>query len=227
METKVNYKEIEIPIGKTYLNGILRLKKNSKGIILFSHGSGSSRFSSRNNYVANFLLEEGYSSLLFDLLTVQEDMIYENRFDIDLLSERLLKATMWIANNKETKHLLIGYFGASTGAASALKAAAVLGENIKAIVSRGGRPDLAMSALKKIESPTLLIVGGNDDVVIEVNKKAKKQIKTACIVHGFRQFQLVNCTLDSLNSEINRFNVLCLICFFSVEVYVNCTRINR
>ena len=180
METKVNYKEIEIPIGKTHLNGILRLKKNSKGIILFSHGSGSSRFSSRNNYVANFLLEEGYSSLLFDLLTVQEDMIYENRFDIALLSERLLKATMWITNNKETKHLLIGYFGASTGAASALKAAAVLGKNIKAVVSRGGRPDLALSALNKIETPTLLIVGRNDEVVIELKKKAKSKISGIC-----------------------------------------------
>ncbi len=180
METKVNYKEIEIPIEKTHLNGILRLKKESKGIILFSHGSGSSRFSSRNNYVANFLLEKGYSSLLFDLLTVQEDTIYENRFDIDLLSERLLKATMWITNNKETKHLNIGYFGASTGAASALKAAAALGKNIKAIVSRGGRPDLAFSALKKIETPTLLIVGRNDEVVIELNKKAKSKISGIC-----------------------------------------------
>lgn len=180
METKVNYKEIEIPIGNTHLNGILRLKKDSKGIILFSHGSGSSRFSSRNNYVASFLLEKGYSSLLFDLLTAQEDMTYENRFDIALLSERLLKATMWVTNNKETKHLLIGYFGASTGAASALKAAAALGKNIKAVVSRGGRPDLALSALKKIETPTLLIVGGNDDVVIELNKKAKKQIPGIC-----------------------------------------------
>lgn len=180
METLINYKEIEVPIEKTFLNGILRLKKNSKGIILFSHGSGSSRFSARNNYVANFLLEEGYSSLLFDLLTEEEDMIYENRFDIDLLSERLLKATMWITNNKDTKHLPIGYFGASTGAASALKAASVLGKNIKAIVSRGGRPDLAISALKKIETPTLLIVGRNDEVVIELNKKAKKQIPGIC-----------------------------------------------
>ena len=177
METKVNYKEVEIPIGTTHLNGILRLKKDSKGIILFSHGSGSSRFSSRNNYVANFLLEKGYSSLLFDLLTAQEDMIYENRFDIDLLSERLLKATMWITNNKEIKHLLIGYFGASTGAASALKAAAALGKNIKAVVSRGGRPDLAFDILDKVKIPTLLLVGEKDEAVIELNKLAKASAK--------------------------------------------------
>lgn len=187
METKINYKDIRIPIGTTHLNGILRFKKDTKGIVLFSHGSGSSRFSSRNNYVGDFLLTEGFSSLLFDLLTVQEDMIYENRFNIDLLAERLFKATLWITKNKETKHLPIAYFGASTGAASALKAAALMGNKIKAIVSRGGRPDLAMSVLDKITIPTLLIVGGNDDVVIELNKKAKRKISGICelkIVNG-------------------------------------------
>lgn len=180
METKVNYQDIKIPIGTTYLNGILRLKKNSKGLILFSHGSGSSRLSSRNNYVADVLLKHGFSSLLFDLLTEQEDMIYENRFDIELLSERLIKATHWIAKNKDTQHLPIGYFGASTGAASALQAASLMNHKIKAIVSRGGRPDLAMAVLNKVTTPTLLIVGGNDDVVIELNKKAKKNISGIC-----------------------------------------------
>ena len=180
METKINYKDIRIPIGTTHLNGILRFKKDSKGIVLFSHGSGSSRFSSRNNYVADFLFTKGFSSLLFDLLTTEEDMIYSNRFDIDLLSERLLKATFWITNNKETKHLPVAYFGASTGAASALKAASLMNGTIKAIVSRGGRPDLAMSVLDKITTPTLLIVGGNDEVVIELNKKAQREISGIC-----------------------------------------------
>jgi alpha-beta hydrolase superfamily lysophospholipase len=180
METKINYKDIRIPIGTTYLNGILRFKKDTKGIVLFSHGSGSSRFSSRNNYVADFLLTQGFSSLLFDLLTTEEDMIYSNRFDIDLLSERLLKATLWITNNKETKDLPVAYFGASTGAASALKAASFMKDTIKAIVSRGGRPDLAMDVLDKITTPTLLIVGGKDDVVIELNKKAIRNISGIC-----------------------------------------------
>lgn len=187
MKTKINYKDIRIPIGTTYLNGILRFKKDSKGIVLFSHGSGSSRFSSRNNYVADFLFSKGFSSLLFDLLTTEEDMIYSNRFDIDLLSERLLKATLWVTNNKETKHLPVAYFGASTGAASALKAASLMNNTINAIVSRGGRPDLAMPVLDKITTPTLLIVGGKDHVVIELNKKAKRKISGICelkIVNG-------------------------------------------
>lgn len=182
METISNYKEIEIPIGKINLKGLLRLKKHSKGLILFSHGSGSSRLSSRNNYVANYLFEKGFSSLLFDLLTEQEDMNYDNRFDIALLSERLVNATLWITKNNDTKHLPLGYFGASTGAASALEAAALLGSKIKAIVSRGGRPDLAMAALTKIETPTLLIVGGNDEPVIELNKKAYQKIKGICVL---------------------------------------------
>jgi len=180
MKTKVNYEEVEIPIGTTHLKGILRLQKDSKGMVLFSHGSGSSRFSSRNNFVADFLLTQGFSSLLFDLLTTQEDMVYENRFDIDLLSERLLKATTWLANKKETKRLPIAYFGASTGAASALKAASLLGNKIKAVVSRGGRPDLVMPVLDKVKVPTLLIVGENDEAVIELNKTAKKRIPAIC-----------------------------------------------
>lgn len=172
--------EIEIPIGQIKLRGNLRLAANSKGIILFSHGSGSSRLSIRNNYVANLLLEGGFSSLLFDLLTTEEDTIYENRFNIDLLTDRLLKVTKWVSNYKDTKHLAIGYFGASTGAASALSAAAKLGDTIKAIVCRGGRPDLALEILKDVKTPTLLLVGGNDSVVIELNKKAQSKIKGIC-----------------------------------------------
>lgn len=174
------YKEIEINLKGVSLKGNLRLVDKSKGIIIFSHGSGSSRLSIRNNYVAGLLLDMGFSSLLFDLLTTSEDMVYENRFDIELLSKRLLEVTKWIGNYKETKGLKIGYFGASTGAASALTAAAVLGNKVKAVVSRGGRPDLAMNVLNKIVSPTLLIVGGNDNVVIELNKTAKSKISGIC-----------------------------------------------
>lgn len=182
-----SYKEIEIDIGDIRLKGNLRLAEQPKGIILFSHGSGSSRLSIRNNYVAGLLFEQGFSSLLFDLLTAKEDMIYENRFDIELLTERLVKATKWAMKYGETKELTIGYFGASTGAASALSAAAVMGKSIKAIVSRGGRPDLAMPILKEITTPTLLLVGGKDDIVIELNKKAKAEISGICelkIVEG-------------------------------------------
>jgi dienelactone hydrolase len=133
------------------------------------------------------LFEQGFSSLLFDLLTAKEDIIYENRFDIELLTERLVKVTNWVMNYKETKKLPIGYFGASTGAASALSAAVQMGNSIKAIVSRGGRPDLAMPILKDIKAPTLLIVGGEDDVVIELNRKAKTAMNAICelkIVEG-------------------------------------------
>ena len=122
--------------------------------------------------MADHLQFEGFSSLLFDLLTEREDLIYENRFDINLLSQRLVKVTQWILKFKDYKNLPIGYFGASTGAASALYAAAHLNNKIKAIVSRGGRPDLALPILDKIKAPTLFIVGGNDDVVILLNKKA-------------------------------------------------------
>jgi len=181
------YKEMEIDIGEISLKGNLRLADYSKGIILFSHGSGSSRLSIRNNYVASLLVEEGFSSLLFDLLSAKEDLVYENRFDIELLTERLVKVTKWVMKYEETRKMPIGYFGASTGAASALSAAAVMGKSIKAIVSRGGRPDLAMPILKDIKTPTLLIVGGDDDVVIELNKKAKAAIEAVCelkIVEG-------------------------------------------
>lgn len=187
MLTTQTYKEIEIDIGEISLKGNLRLAKPNKGIILFAHGSGSSRLSVRNNYVANLLIDEGFSSLLFDLLTIKEDKIYENRFNIELLTERLVKITKWVVKFEETKKIPIGYFGSSTGATSALSAAAQLGKSIKAIVSRGGRPDLAMPVLKDIKIPTLLIVGGNDDMVIELNKKAKAAIGGLCelkIVEG-------------------------------------------
>jgi len=187
MNTVERYKQIEIQLGTIVLKGNLRLAQNSKGIILFSHGSGSSRLSSRNNYVADILLEKGFSSFLFDLLTNEEDLIYKNRFNIDLLTERLVNVTQWIRKYPVTKHLSIAYFGASTGAASALYAATHLDTNIKAIVSRGGRPDLAMPILKKVNVPTLLLVGGNDHEVLELNKQAQSLINGICeldIVQG-------------------------------------------
>lgn len=187
MNTVERYKEIEIQLGTIVLNGNLRLANNSKGIILFSHGSGSSRLSTRNNYVADILLEKGFSSFLFDLLTKEEDLIYENRFNIELLTERLVNVTRWIRKYPITKQLTIGYFGASTGAASALYAATQMDINIKAIVSRGGRPDLAIPILKNVNVPTLLLVGGNDDLVLKLNKQAQSLIKGICeldIVEG-------------------------------------------
>ncbi len=175
------YKEIDLNIDSVKLKGNLRLADNSKGIIIFSHGSGSSRLSIRNNYVAGLLLNMGFSSLLFDLLTTKEDLIYENRFNIKLLSERLAKVTKWVRSNKETKHLSICYFGASTGAASALTAASMFDDRyIKAIVSRGGRPDLALGILDKVKTPTLLLVGEKDKAVIELNKLAKAKITGIC-----------------------------------------------
>ena len=172
MKTTINFENIIIPLHNVKLKGRLRIAENQKGLVIFSHGSGSGRLSSRNNYVADHLQFEGFSSLLFDLLTEREDLVYENRFDINLLSQRLVKVTQWILKFKDYKNLPIGYFGASTGAASALYAAAHLNDKIKAIVSRGGRPDLAMPILDRIKAPMLFIVGGNDDVVILLNKKA-------------------------------------------------------
>jgi len=180
MNTIKTYKEIDIPIGEIHVKGNLRQAQNSKGFILFSHGSGSSRLSSRNNYVADILLNHGFSSLLFDLLTPQEDAIYENRFDIGLLANRLVSVTKWAKNNKDIRELHLGYFGASTGAASALRAAAKLGKTVSAVVSRGGRPDLAMNYLSQVKTPTLLLVGSNDGVVIELNEKAKANISGIC-----------------------------------------------
>jgi len=174
------FTQIEIKIGDISLNGNLRLHENSKGIIVFSHGSGSSRLSVRNNYVADLLYRQNYSSLLFDLLTEKEDLKYENRFNIDLLSDRLIKVTNWIKNYSKTNEMLIGYFGSSTGAASALKAAVQLNTKIKAVVSRGGRPDMVIPVLDKLRVPTLLIVGGNDHAVIELNEKAKEVISSIC-----------------------------------------------
>ena len=169
---------VEIPVDSVVLEGMLGIPDNSQGIVIFAHGSGSSRLSPRNNFVAKILRSNGFSTLLLDLLTEREDIIYKTRFDINLLTDRLIAATRWIQKHSQTKNLTIGYFGASTGAAAALSAAANLGNEINAIVSRGGRPDLAENYLDKVKAPTLLIIGGNDDVVIELNKFAYDKLNT-------------------------------------------------
>ena len=164
--------EIDIALSEVILKGDLVLPKKTIGIVIFSHGSGSSRLSSRNRLVAETLQQQGIGTFLFDLLTEEEDKNYENRFNIDLLTSRLIETTHWLLEDTEAKDLPLGYFGASTGAASALRAAAHFRKTIKAVVSRGGRPDLALSELHLVTAPTLLIVGGDDVPVIGMNKLA-------------------------------------------------------
>ena len=177
MATRDREQPVTIPMDADVHEGALIVPPGAKGLVLFAHGSGSGRLSPRNNYVASVLRESGVATLLFDLLTEEEDRIYENRFDIDLLTQRLQLATEWVKQQAATRHLAIGYFGASTGAAAALKAAAALGPGVRAVVSRGGRPDLALDDLPRVQAPTLLIVGGNDDVVIELNRKAYRELR--------------------------------------------------
>ncbi|MEI8389742.1 MAG: alpha/beta family hydrolase [bacterium] len=176
MPEKEIKKTVNIKINSVVIEGELTVPENSSGLVLFAHGSGSSRFSPRNNFVAQILQKEKLATLLVDLLTKQEDLIYESRFDINLLSERLIGITKWLKETEETKDLSIGYFGASTGAASAVISAAKEKANVSAIVSRGGRVDLADKQLAEIETPILLIVGENDDFVIDVNQYALKKI---------------------------------------------------
>ncbi|HVT86589.1 MAG TPA: dienelactone hydrolase family protein [Chitinophagaceae bacterium] len=163
--------EVEIPVGKVVLKGELTVPLKASGIVIFSHGSGSSRLSPRNKMVAHYLLQRNFGTLLFDLLTEKEDEQYHNRFDIELLTRRLIGATEWLEQQPAAVGCRLGYFGASTGAASALKAAAYLTQ-IAAVVSRGGRPDLAMDVLNKVEAPTLFIIGGLDYDVIRMNREA-------------------------------------------------------
>lgn len=176
---------VQITIDSITLEGALTIPDQARGIILFAHGSGSSRFSPRNILVAKELQEAGLATLLIDLLTEDEDEIYENRFDIDLITQRLIDVTSWIQKQPDTKRLKIGYFGASTGAAAALKASAKLGPKICAVVSRGGRPDLANEVLSQVKAPTLLIVGGDDLEVIELNKEAYEKLK--CV----KEFEII------------------------------------
>jgi putative phosphoribosyl transferase len=164
-------------IPPTELEADLAVPRSAKGLVLFAHGSGSGRLSPRNTRVAAELREAGLATLLFDLLTPVEAADRALVFDIGLLAERLLLATQWIREREETCRLQVAYFGASTGAAAALVAAAAPNENIGAVVSRGGRPDLAAAALPRVRAPTLLIVGGNDAGVIDLNREAQARLR--------------------------------------------------
>jgi pimeloyl-ACP methyl ester carboxylesterase len=171
---------IKIPIRGIQLAGDLELRNDAAGLVLFAHGSGSSRRSPRNQFVARILQEAGLGTLLFDLLTPAEEKAEAHtrhlRFDIPLLADRLVEATRWALDNVTSRDLNIGFFGSSTGAAAALIAAAELSENVAAVVSRGGRPDLAGPALERVNSPTLLIVGGDDAPVIALNEEAYSRL---------------------------------------------------
>jgi len=185
---------VRIPAGRATLDGDLTIVRHgesvrrrigqAKALILFVHGSGSSRHSPRNQFVARTLNQAGLSTLLFDLLTPEEESVdlytREHRFNINLLAERLVHATKWAKQQKRTRDLRIGYFGSSTGGGAALVAAAEAPDEIGAVVSRGGRTDLAGDALSKVKAPTLLIVGGEDRVVIELNEQARAQMKCEC-----------------------------------------------
>jgi dienelactone hydrolase len=168
---------IRIPVLRNAaIEGNLTIPPNAKAVVTFAHGSGSSRFSPRNQYVAKSFNDNGLATLLIDLLTTEEEQIdmatAEYRFNIDLLAQRLITATEWLKLDPSTQNMAFGYFGASTGAAAALMAAAKLPEDIKAVVSRGGRPDLAAAYLGEVRAPTLLLVGGEDPEVIELNQQA-------------------------------------------------------
>ena len=171
---------IRIPVDSDFIEGNLRVPAGAKGVVLFAHGSGSSRFSPRNQYVANVLNNAEIATLLIDLLTKDEEEVdmrtRQFRFDIGLLTERLLSAAEWLNRNSRTRNLKLGIFGSSTGAAAALIAAAKLPGDVAAVVSRGGRPDLAMEHLAEVRAPSLFIVGGRDTVVIDLNKKAIGQV---------------------------------------------------
>ena len=173
--------EGQIPAGRAVLSGNLTIPENAVGLVLFAHGSGSGRHSPRNQFVARTLNDGGLATLLFDLLTPEEEATdmntREHRFNIGLLAERLVHATKWAKRQEQTRDLQLGYFGSSTGGGAALVAAAEIPENVGAVVSRGGRPDLAGDALPTVKAPTLLIVGGNDDIVIELNQMARDQMR--------------------------------------------------
>ncbi len=175
-----NEGDISIAVAGAVLHGNLLVADDASGIVVFAHGSGSSRHSPRNRSVASYFRNCGLGTLLFDLLTAEEERIdaysREYRFDIPFLAERLVSVTDWLAKQYRTM-TAIGYFGASTGAAAALVAAAEMPERIRAVVSRGGRPDLAADALDRVRAPTLLLVGGDDPEVLHLNKKALARLR--------------------------------------------------
>jgi putative phosphoribosyl transferase len=180
-------RSVSIPAGAVRLPGGLTLPPRPRGIVLFAHGSGSSRFSPRNRFVADVLVRGGLGTLLFDLLTREEDRDYGTRFDIGLLTARLLAAAGWWRAQPEAAGVRLGHFGASTGAAAALEAAAREAAGTAAVVSRGGRPDLATDSLGLVRAPTLLIVGGRDTEVLELNRRALARLggtKELAVVPG-------------------------------------------
>ncbi len=190
MDKKDEY-PVQVSAGKVPLEGNLSIPEGTQGVVAFAHGSGSSRHSSRNRYVAQVLRDTGLATLLFDLLTAEEEAedieTGKLRFDISLLAQRLIAVTDWLKENAETRGLSVGYFGASTGAAAALIAAVERPNIVAAVVSRGGRPDLAEKALPRVKAPTLLIVGGHDFPVIEMNREALAKLnveKELAIVPG-------------------------------------------
>ena len=181
MDPPYRERSIQIPVDGTRIDGNLSVPQDLRGVVAFAHGSGSSRLSPRNRYVAEVLQNAGFATLLLDLLTEAEELLDRDtarlRFNIPSLANRLLHATEWLIEQPELHGMKIGYFGASTGAAAALVAAAESGNRIAAVVSRGGRPDLAGTALRKVQAPTLLIVGGNDHVVLDLNYEAITQLE--------------------------------------------------
>jgi len=178
---RIEERQVRVPADQLMLEGNLNLPEAARGIVLFAHGSGSSRFSPRNQHVARMLNQERLATLLIDLLTREEEAVDEHtaqlRFDIGLLAERVVVASDWLKQYRDTQDLQLGYFGASTGAAAALVAAAERPTIVSAVVSRGGRPDLAGPALPRVKAPTLLIVGGRDVKVIELNEAALGQLR--------------------------------------------------
>lgn len=166
-----------VVVGPHHLEGLLGIPVAAKGLVVFAHGSGSGRFSPRNNYVARRLEQSGFATLLLDLLSPEEESDRRNVFDIELLASRVVEATRWVRSTPEISHLPIGYFGASTGGGAALAAAAMDPQHVSAVVSRGGRPDLAGDSLPAVEAPTLLLVGGCDEQVLELNRWAMRQMK--------------------------------------------------
>lgn len=177
-ESGVREQLVQIPAGPVSLEGILAIPREAKGVVLFAHGSGSGRFSPRNNFVARELQRGGLATLLVDLLTEDEASDRRLVFDIVLLGERLTQITDWLRRNQATSDMRIGYFGASTGAAAALLVAAQPNAPVSAVVSRGGRPDLVLPDLPRVKAPTLLIVGGDDEPVVSMNQQAYNTLRS-------------------------------------------------
>jgi pimeloyl-ACP methyl ester carboxylesterase len=174
---------VHVPADGVELEGMLDVPDEASGLVVFAHGSGSSRKSPRNNFVAEIIRDRGLGTLLFDLLTEEEDQLRENRFDIPLLTDRLVAVTEWLWTRDATRDPNVGYFGSSTGAASALRAAARLGDDIDAVVARGGRVDMASEVLDEITMPTLFIVGGGDTEVLDLNREAYDRLSCEKELH--------------------------------------------